>query len=152
MQAAFAEDFFTHPHQGRSDERHDSGFQSIECCIDRRNGSEPHIGDADREHDQCAGQHKQCAGKDATACAMHEPADVDRELLGLRAGQYHAVVERVEKTAVVDPRACFDQLAVHQRDLPGGPAEAQQPDAQPHARGLRESRLGGIGVLHLPQA
>ena len=111
-----------------------------------------HIGNADREHDQCAGKYKQCAGDDAATRAVHEPSDVDRELLGFRAGQNHAVVERIEKSAIVDPRACFDQLAVHQRDLPGGPAKAQQPDAQPNARDLGESRLGVCHGLHSMRA
>jgi hypothetical protein len=71
-------------------------------------------------------------------------------LLSFRAGQCHAVVKRIEKSAIVDPWSGFDQLAVHESDLPSGAAKAQQPDAQPNARDLGESWLGGIGVLHLP--
>ena len=34
--------------------------------------------------------------------------------------------------ALVDPAAPLDELPVHQRNLPGRPAEAEQADAQPN--------------------
>ena len=35
--------------------------------------------------------------------AVHQPADVGRELLRLRAGQHHAVVQRVQEAPLADP-------------------------------------------------
>ena len=55
--------------------------------------------------------------------AVHQPADVDGELLRLGAGQQHAVVERVQEPLLADPAAPLDQLAVHDRDLACRPAE-----------------------------
>jgi hypothetical protein len=78
-----------------------------------------------------------------------QPADIGRELLRLRAGQEHAVVERVQKPGLADPALLLDQDAVHHGDLPGRPAKGQKRDARPHPHGLAERdsvRLRGAGV------
>jgi len=43
-------------------------------------------------------QHKQATGHNAASRTMHEPADVGGQLLGFRPGQYHAVIEGMQKT------------------------------------------------------
>ena len=70
--------------------------------------------------------------------AVHEPADVGRELLRLGTGQQHAVVERVQEALLADPAAPVDELAVHDRDLAGRSAEGDEPELHPEAKGLGE--------------
>ena len=72
---------------------------------------------------------------------MEEPANIDRELLRFGSGQEHAEVERVEKTRLTDPAFLLDQLGLHDRDLPGRSAEANEPELEPEAEGFAESRM-----------
>ena len=67
---------------------------------------------------------------------MQQPADVGRELLRLGPGQQHAVVERVQEARLADPALLVDEHAVHQRDLTGRAAEAEQADLRPGAERL----------------
>ena len=71
------------------------------------------------------GMTKNAPGDDAAPRAVHQPADVDGELLRLGAGQQHAVVERVQEALLAEPAPALDQLAVHDRDLPGRAAETR---------------------------
>ena len=83
---------------------------------------------------------------------MQQPADIGRELLRLRTRQQHAVVQRVQEPALGNPVLFLDQDAVHHRDLPGRPAEAQQRHLQPDPKGLAEAdavtgiRSSGLGI------
>ena len=56
---------------------------------------------------------------------MHEPADINGELLRLGTGQKHAVIEGVQKPALPDPAFLVDDDPVHDCDLSRGAAEAQ---------------------------
>ena len=69
---------------------------------------------------------------------MQQPADVHRELLRFRSRQQHAVVQRMQEPALADPALLLDQNAVHHRDLPGRPAEAERGDLRPDPYGLTE--------------
>ena len=92
------------------------------------------VGDVDgRQHQQGEhpGQHEQPAGDQPAAGAVEQPAGVDRELLGLRTGQQHAVVEGVQETLLTDPALLVDQLVLHDRDLPGRAPEGLQGDREP---------------------
>jgi hypothetical protein len=40
----------------------------------------------------------------------------------------------MQKALLIDPAAALDDLAVHDRDLPGGPAKAVQADICPEPR------------------
>src|SRR5947207_3272594 len=71
---------------------------------------------------------------------MHEPADVGGELLRLRTGQHHAVVERVQEARFGDPAFLLDQLAMHDRDLPGRAAEADPAELPPVGERLAARR------------
>src|SRR5262245_5484093 len=73
---------------------------------------------------------------------MHEPTQISRELLCLRAWQQHAEIQCVQKTRLVDPFPFINHDAMHQRDLPGWPAEVDAADLQPHQKGLGEARPG----------
>jgi hypothetical protein len=67
---------------------------------------------------------------------MHHPADVDRELGGLGARQHHAVIERMQEAALGYPALTLDQVLVHDRDLPGRSAEADETQLEPVAEGF----------------
>ena len=107
---------------------------------DRGRLAEGGVEPAQRHDRDDAGQDEQPAGDEAAARAVQQPADIGGELLRLRAGQQHAVVERVQEAALGDPALLLDQDAVHDRDLAGRPAEAQERDAQPDAERLGEGR------------
>ena len=89
--------------------------------------AEPHDGDD-------AGQNEQPTGQKASARSVHQPADIGRELLGLRTRQEHAVIERMQEPAFGNPPLFLHQNAVHDRDLPGWTAETQHRYAQPDAK------------------
>jgi hypothetical protein len=69
---------------------------------------------------------------------VHQPADVDGELLRLGAGQEHAVVERVQEPFFGEPAAALDQLAVHDGDLARRAAETDEAELDPEAKRLGE--------------
>ena len=85
-----------------------------------------------------ARQHEQDAGDQSADRPVQQPAEIDGELLRLRSRQQHAVVERVQEARLVDPALLVDDDPVHQRDLAGGPAEAEQADLQPRPERLAE--------------
>ena len=70
---------------------------------------------------------------------MQQPAEIDGELLRLRTGKQHAEIERVEKASFADPFELFDEQAMHDGNLPGRPAEAQQTDLQPYHQSMIET-------------
>ena len=74
------------------------------------------------------------------------------ELLRLGAGQQHAVVQRMQETPLADPAAALDQFGVHDGNLPGRPAEADEAQLEPEAQCLAERHGGGGGggcfVIH----
>ena len=90
------------------------------------------------------GQHEEAAAGDRAADAVHRVADVGRELLCLGAGQGHAEVEGVQEAALADPPSPLDQLVVHDRDLPGGAAEADAAQLQPKPERLSLGRPGRL--------
>ncbi len=105
------------------------------------------VDDAQDEDGHKAGQHKQRAGHQAARRAVHHPADVGRQLLGFRTGEKHAVVQRVQEPLLADPLLLVDKNAVHDGDLPRGPAEAQAGHAAPRPerlppRDVRRRRCG----------
>ena len=84
------------------------------------------------------GNDKQPAGDDAAQRAMHQPADIGRELLRLRSRQQHAIIERVQKSTFRNPMFLVDQDAVHHRNLGRRTAEAQERDLEPDPKRLVE--------------
>ena len=71
---------------------------------------------------------------------MQKPADVDGELLRLRAGQQHAKIERVQKTGIVDPPFFLDQFGVHHGDLTAGSAKGNKAKLQPEPKRFAKRR------------
>ncbi len=98
-------------------------------CIDEGQAEQQE----DRGHDETE------ARDDAAERAVEPPAEVDRELQGLRPRQQHAEIERIHERPLFEPAAPFDDLAVHDRDLPCRPAEGDEAELQPEAEGLAAS-------------
>jgi hypothetical protein len=74
---------------------------------------------------------------------VHEPADVRGELLGFGAREHHAVIERVQEAPLGDPAAALDEILVHDRDLPGRAAEADEAEPQPVPEGFAQADAPG---------
>jgi hypothetical protein len=49
----------------------------------------------------------------------------------------------VQKALLADPAALLHQFAVHDGDLPGRPAEADEAELQPEAQGFGEGNTAG---------
>jgi hypothetical protein len=79
---------------------------------------------------------------------MHDPAEIGRQLLRLRPRQQRAKAQRMQKPLLSQPVPLLHNLAVHHGDLPGRPAERQQPDPQPHAQRDAKARQGKIWLAH----
>jgi len=107
-----------------------------------------------RQQDQeCQrGQHEQCAGDHAAPGFVHYPADVDRKLGGLGAGQHHAVIECMQKAALGYRALTLDQVLAHDRDLPGCATEADEPEFEPVAERLAERYRRGRNVIGFHRA
>ena len=58
--------------------------------------------------------------------------------LRLGAGQQHAVVQRVQETPLADPAALLHQFAVHDGNLPGRAAKAEEAELEPESQGFAE--------------
>ena len=147
-----------YPHEGCSGETlHDPVFQcpladahdgldhdGEHCRLEAEEQRRHETGIAERGVDvaQChdgddAGHDEQAARHDPAARAMHQPADVGRELLRLRTRQQHAVVQRMKESVLRDPVLLLDQNPVHHRDLASRSAEAEHCDTEPDLEGLR---------------
>src|SRR5215207_10928793 len=106
-----------------------------------------------------ARQDEEPAAHDAAERPVHQPADIGRELLRLRPGKEHAVIERMQKPVLGNPALLLDEDLVHYRDLAGWAAEAQQGDTQPDAKCFRQRHAvrgrsavteAGKSLVHVP--
>jgi len=79
---------------------------------------------------------------DAAPRLVQQPADVDGQLLRLGSGEQHAERERVQEPSLADPSFALDELLVHERDLPAGPAEVDEPQLHPEPEGFAERDAG----------
>ena len=136
------------PHRVEDDRQH-RRLEAEEQSVDRADIAVEEIEPAQAHDRDDAGQHEQDAGDEPAADAVHQPADIGGELLRLGAGQQHAEVERVQEAALADPAPLLDQHLVHQRDLAGRPAEAQQGDPRPDPHRLAE---GDRAAGHAPRS
>src|SRR5262245_37649421 len=119
-----------------NDDRDDYGLESGEYSGDGRQGTVSCIGIGQGQQDKDGWNYKEGPGNDAARSAMQEPADVDRELLGLRPRQQHAVVQGMQKSLFAKPAAPIDQFAVHNRDLTSRAAERDEAELDPKPKGL----------------
>ena len=97
-----------------------------------------HVHPRKAQEQEEARQDERDARDDATPDAVEQPADVRGELHRLRTRQQHAVAERVEVPALVDPPPALDELLMHQGDLPRGSAEVHESEPDPEAGRLAE--------------
>ncbi len=134
------------PDDGRSDDRQHGWSKTVEQSCDERRALVTRVEDAERQDGEEARQYEQRAREQSAPDAVHEPADVDRQLLGFRARQQHAVAERVQESRLGDPVAGVDQYPVHDRDLPGRPSEAVDRDVRPDLQRLAKRRSHRIGA------
>ena len=137
---------FADAHHRFDDDDQDGRFNPDKCRRDHRYLGIKRICDAERQHDQRAGQHEKNAGDQPTPDSVQQPADIGRKLLRLRSRHEHAVVERMQEAGLVDPVPFLDDHAVHQHDLTGGPAETEQADLQPDFEGVAARWRLGLGV------
>src|SRR5437899_9818046 len=70
---------------------------------------------------------------------MHAPRDVDGQLGRLRTRQEHGEIEGAQEEWLGDPALLVDELAVHDRDLPGRTAEVDEAKLEPETERLGET-------------
>ena len=81
---------------------------------------------------------------------VHEPADISGKLLRFRARQYHAEIQRMEEAPFRNPVFFLDQVAMHDRNLSGGPAETDKAQLKPVQGCLAErNRRRSSGIVHV---
>ena len=134
--------------RGVQDDRGDRRLEAIEHAGDERHVAEAQVDPGQRDQDRERRQHEQRAGDDAAYRAVHQPAEVGGELLRLGAGQQHAVVQRVQEALLADPAPAFDELGVHDRDLPRRAAEADEAELEPEAQRLGKAHRPGRRFAH----
>jgi hypothetical protein len=135
--------------RGMQHQRRDGRLDAVEDARHHRHVAKAQVDPRQRDQDEQRGQHEQCAGHDAAPGAVHQPADVGGELLRLRAGQQHAVVQRMQEALLADPAPLLHQFGVHDRDLPGRPAEADEAELEPEPEGLPKTHGRGRCILLL---
>src|SRR5215212_3294179 len=83
---------------------------------------------------------------DATQRPVQAPANISRDLLGLRSGKEHAEVQGPQVLFLRNPALVFDQFTVHDRDLSGGTPEVDKPKLYPEPKRLPETNGLGFGL------
>ena len=122
-------------------EDHDGGDRRLDPVEDARHHRHVAIGQIDPgqgDQDAERRQHEQDPGHDAPQGAVHQPADVGRELLGLGSRQDHGVVQGMEEAVLADPTPPLHQIRVHHGDLPRRAAEAHEAELEPVEEGLEQ--------------
>ena len=74
---------------------------------------------------------------------MQPPARIGGQLHRLRTGQQHAKAQRIQELLLGEPATVFDDLLMHQCDLGGGAAKAQQADTKENAEQIAKIRAVG---------
>lgn len=128
----------TDPVDGLDHDGDDGGSRSGEQARDDSGRPRRQVEDGQPEQRKHAGQDEEDPGDEPTEGAVEQPPRVDRELLGLRAGQQHAVVQGVQEPALPDPTLLVDQLVLHDRDLSRRATERLHRDREPRPRRLPE--------------
>src|SRR5262245_28570377 len=123
---------------GLDDDRDDHRFEPGQSAGDSSNVAVGRVDVRERKQDEYRGDDKEGPGDDAARDPVQQPAYINGELLSLRAGQQHAVVERMQKSFFTQPAPPLDQLTMHDRDLTGRAAERDEPQLDPEPKRLRE--------------
>ncbi len=96
-----------------------------------------------RDENEQRRQHEQCPGDDPAPTAVHQPAQVRGQLLGLWPRQQHAVIKGMQESSFGNPASALHQLLVHDRDLPRRAAEADEAQFEPEPEG--HAQADGVG-------
>src|SRR5438552_6944926 len=126
-------------HRGRHDPDH-RRREPLEDRGDDRELAARSVEPREAGHQDRCRRNEQHPGGDPSLGAVEEPTGVDRQLLSLGARQEQAEGQRVQEAVLAEPSAAGHQLLVHDRDLPGGPAEVHEPELQPEAERVAEAR------------
>jgi hypothetical protein len=119
------------PQHGLDHDHQHGGLQPEEQALHDRHLAEQDVDPAQGHDGEQAGQHEQRSGEQAALGLVHQPADIDGELLRFGTGQQVAVVEGLQEALFADPPFFLDDDAMHHRDLAGRPAEGEGRDAGP---------------------
>ena len=138
-----------HPHHRFENDGKHRRLQAEEDGLEPADAVEEGIERGKHEDDGEAGEDEERAGDDAATRAVEEPADIGGELLGLGTGEQHAEIQRMQEPVLRYPLSLVDEHAVHEGDLPGGPAEAKEADGRPDLRRLAEGRVAERPLLRL---
>ena len=124
---------------GFHDNGDDHGFEAGERACHGGDLAIRGVNVRQRQQNEDRRQDKERARHNPARRAMQQPADVYRQLLRLRPRQQHAVIERVEELALLQPAPLVHQDAMHQGDLRRRAAERDQPDPPERARQVGEA-------------
>ncbi len=124
------------------DGRH-GGFDACKQTRYQRRVAKNQIDPGQRNQQEQRRQNKQDTCHDAARAAVHQPAQVGGQLLRLRAGQHHAVVQRMQKAALRNPAPALHQFLVQKSDLTRRAAKADAADLQPKPPGLAQRYVHG---------
>ena len=135
----------------------DGGLQPVEELVEMPGEVGLDVEDRQRQHEHEAGQHEAEASEEAAELAAPDPAEVDAQLVRLRARKHLVDGERLLEGLLVDPVLLVDALALEHRDLrrgaaPGERAELQEANEDcawrisPH-RGAAVSRKAALARL-----
>jgi hypothetical protein len=131
--------------------RHDRGHRrldAIEGAGHEQGLAVGYVQPGQRDQYQQRGQYEQQPGDRTPGRAMQQPPDVSRELLRLRPRQQHAIVQRMQETALRNPASSLHQFLVHDGNPPGRTTEADQTQFQPEARRQQQAHRGLGGGAH----
>ncbi len=118
---------------GLCHQRGDSRLYAIEETCNDGHVTMGHIQPRQRNDEKEGRQNKKNAGQHTAPGPVQQPAQIGGQLLRFRPGQQHAIVEGVQKALFGDPPAAVNQLLMHEGDLTGRAAKADEPQLQPEA-------------------
>ena len=72
--------------------------------------------------------------------SVQQPTGIGRKLLRFRTRKQHGVIQCMQKPGFADPAFFVDENPVHQRNLTGRAAKAEQADFQPDAKRILKRR------------
>ena len=127
---------------GGCHDRHHGRLQSVEQGRNDQQISKGCIDVTEEEEDKNGGKNEQAPCNRTSSHPVQQPADVGRQLLRLRAGQNHAVVQGIEKPLIAHPFPLLHQFMVHDGNLSGRAAEVDETKLEPELERLGKGRMG----------
>ena len=137
---------------GKQDDGNDRGLDAQQDSGNRRHIAIGHVDPRQADQHKQRRQNEECAGDDSAKRLVHQPSNIYGELLSLRAGQHHAVIQGMEETLFGDPAFLLDQILMHDCNLAGRAAETDASEPEPIHEGFGQAdvcgRCGGsvIGI------